>query len=252
MAGVAAVAALFFWIKEMLVPNQRSSRRRRLVGGLAIAVVIIAIALVGLTVAVGSPTVPAGSAATSVAVLKNATAGGFADVTGDTAYDREPLVRRACLDPVVRAAGSLQLCWTVGRLMTENDPAHDEYILRVIGTLHGEALPSGPRWAVVRAGPNETSAPFQIEGAWPGTSVFEGGCRDVPMELGLLGAETDPVCGRTTGEVDPSAPRTSGFRWTCAGCLLPMSGDRAVLLVVKVAVDEGKTPVWDLYADLGT
>ena len=42
------------------------------------------------------------------------------------------------------------------------------------------------------------------------------------------------------------------FEWTCAGCLLPLSGDQPILLVVRVAVGEGKTPIWDLYADLGS
>jgi hypothetical protein len=225
--------------------------RRRVVVGLAIVVAVAVVAFGGLELTLGSPRIPAGAAPAPLATVKNATAGEFPDPTGDTPYDREPLVRRACLDPVVRPGGSLALCWTVGRLMTENDSAHDTYILRVIGTLHGEAAPSGVRWAVIRATPNSASSDYRIVDAWPGPAVFDGPCHDVPMAMGLLGAETDPVCGRTTGEVDPSAPRSAGFDWTCGGCVLPMSGDRPVLLVVEVAVDAGATPVWDVSADLG-
>ena len=213
---------------------------------------IVVVAVVGgLELTLGSPTIPAGAAAERLAVVRNPTAHEFPDPTGNTPYDREPLVRRACLDPVVRPAGSLALCWTVGRLMTENDATHDYYILRVVGTLHGEASPGGARWAVIRGVPDADSSPFTVTGSWPGTTVFEGGCLEVPMDLGLLGPETDPVCGRTTGEENPSSPRAGAFDWTCAGCLLPMSGDRPVLLVVAVSVDAGATPVWDLFADLG-
>jgi hypothetical protein len=220
-----------------------------------VAVIVVVAVVGGLELAFGSPTIPAGSAAARLAVVRNPTAHEFPDPTGNTPYDREPLVRRACLDPVVRPAGSLALCWTVGRLMTENDATHDDYILRVVGTLHGEASPGGARWAVIRAVPDADSSPFTVAGSWPGTTVFEGGCWDVPMDLGLLGPETDPVCGRTTGAADmaktSAITQTAAFNWTCAGCLLPVSGDQPVLLVVEVSVDAGATPVWDLFADLG-
>jgi hypothetical protein len=234
------------------VNARRARPGRRIAVGLAIVVAVAALLVGGFELTVGSPRIPAGAAASPLATVKNATAGEFPDPTGDTPYDREPLVRRACLDSVVRPGGSLALCWTVGRLMTENDSAHDTYILRVIGTLHGDAAPSGVRWAVIRAVPDAASSDYRIVDTWPGSAVFDGGCRDVPMAMGLLGPETDPVCGRTTGEVDASAPRSAGFDWMCAGCLLPMSGDRPVLLVVEVSVDAGATPVWDVSADLGS
>jgi hypothetical protein len=230
----------------------RFRRRRCAVVGLGITLAVIAVVVGALSLTVGSPTIPAGAAATTIAVVGHPSAASIADPTGDTPYDRAPLVRRACLDPVVRPGGFLHLCWTVGRLMTENDPKRDEYVLRVVGTLHGEALPSGVRWAVIRARPDAASAPFEVEAAWPGSREFLGDCRDVPMALGLLGPEMDTVCGRTVGEADPSAPQSSGFAWTCAGCLVQMSGDRPVLLVVEVALDEGKTPTWDVSADLGS
>jgi hypothetical protein len=234
------------------VRDQRSSRRRRLVVGLAIVVAIIAVAVVGLDIAVGSPTIPPGSAATSIAVVKNnSTVASFAD-PADAASGGGPLVRRACLDRIARDNGWLDLCWTIGRMTNETDPAHDDYILRVAGSLHGGAAPSGVRWAIVRAGPDAASAPFQILDSWPGKSVYEGACREVSMALGFYGDETDTVCGRTIGELDPALPQTTGLEWTCAGCLVSMSGDQPVVLVVHVAVDEGKTPIWDLYADLGS
>jgi hypothetical protein len=33
---------------------------------------------------------------------------------------------------------------------------------------------------------------------------------------------------------------------------VPLSGDQPILLAARVAVDEGGTPIWDLYADLGS
>ena len=234
------------------MPDQRPSPRRRLTVGLAAVVAIVAVAVGGLEIAVGSPTIPAGSAATAIAVVKNNSTVASIPDPADPASGGGPLVRRACLDRIARDNGSLDLCWTIGRMTNETDPAHDDYILRVVGTLHGGAAPGGVRWAIVRAGPDAAGAPFQIVDAWPGTSVYDGACREVSMALGFYGAETDTVCGRTVGEVDPSSPQTTGLNWTCARCLLPMSGDQPVLLVVRVAVDEGKTPIWDLYADLGS
>jgi hypothetical protein len=232
--------------------TQRSSGRRRLVVGVAMVAAIIAVAVVGLDVAVGSPTIPAGSAAAPIAVVKNnSTVATYPDPS-DAASGAGPLVRRACLDRIERGASWLDLCWTIGRLTNETDPVHDDYILRVAGTLHGGPLPSGARWAVLRAGPDAASAPFQVVDAWPGKATYDGACRAVPMALGFYGAQTDEVCGRTVGELDPSSPQTTGFAWTCAGCLLPLAGDQPVILVVRVAVDEGKTPIWDLYADLGS
>lgn len=232
--------------------DQRSRRRRRLAVGLAIAVAIIALAVVGLEVAVASPAVPAGSATTPIATVRNnSTAATFPD-PADPASGGGPLVRRACLDRITRDGGWVDLCWTVGRLTDETDPAQDTYILRVAGTLHGAAFPAGLRWAVLWASADPASAPFRILDAWPGTAAAEGACTDVPMALGFYGAETDTICGRTVGKQDPATPQTAGLEWTCAGCLLPRSGDQPILLVIRVGVGEGLTPVWDLYADLGS
>lgn len=227
----------------------RPPRRRRLILGLAV-VVIAGGAIAGLELAVGAPRIPADAASAEIAVVKNnSTVASVADPT-DPAAAPGPLERRACLEQISRPAGSLHLCWTVARMTNETDPAHDDYILRVIGTLHGASALSGARWAVIRAGPDAASAPFQVIDAWPGTTTYEGPCHDVPMALGFDGNETDTVCGRTVGDAD-GAGRT-GVEWTCAGCLLALSSDQPVLLVVRVAVDEGQTPIWDLYADLGS
>jgi hypothetical protein len=236
---------------QMPARDRRSSRRRRIVVGFALAATIVAGAVFGLDLAVGSPSVPAGSAAELIAVVKNdSTAAGIPDPE-EAESGGGPLVRRACLDRISRPAGWLGLCWTIGRMTDEVDPAHDEYILRVVGTLHGEPALSGLRWAVIRAWPDAASAPLRIVDAWPPTSAHEGPCQEVSMPLGFFGDETDTICGRTVGEVDQAQQRT-GLEWTCAGCLLGLSGDQPVLLVVRVAVDEGRSPVWDLYADVGS
>ena len=215
-------------------------------------VAIAAGAIAGLDLAVGSPSVPAGAAAAPIAVvLNNSTVASVADPL-DPAAGGGPLERRACLDRVSRPVGWLHLCWTVGRMTDETDPTRDDYILRVAGILHGEAFPSGVRWAVIRAGPDAASAQFRIVDAWPGTATYEGPCHDVSMPLGFLGSELDTVCGRTVGETDGASAQRAGLSWTCAGCLLAMSNDQPILLVVRVTVAEGETPIWDLYADLGS
>jgi hypothetical protein len=215
-------------------------------------VVIAAVAVAGGELAVGSPRVPAGAAASPIAIVQNdSTVASVAD-PADPAEAPGPLERRACIEQVSRAAGSLHLCWTIARMTGETDPAHDDYVLRVVGKLHGEGGLAGARWAVIRAGPDAASAPFQIVDTWPGTTAYDGQCHDVPMSLGFDGPETDTVCGHTTGEADGTSAGRAGIEWTCAGCLLALSNDQPILLVVRVAVDEGRTPVWALYADLGS
>jgi hypothetical protein len=68
----------------------------------------------------------------------------------------------------------------------------------------------------------------------------------------LEGGVNATVCGRTRGEADPSALGTSGVSWTRPGCLLPMAGDREILLLVGVAVPEHTSPIWEIHADLGS
>jgi hypothetical protein len=230
-----------------------SRTRRALVGGLAIAVAIAVIGTAVVYAAVGSPTIPGGAAAVRIAIGENPDAGALSDPTGDAAFDPTTNSASACLDRIVRPGGWLDLCWQVSRLMNESDPAQDYYLLRVWGTLHGNPAPSGLRWAVIRAVLDPASAPINYRLEWPGPNVYDGGCQDTTADTGgPFPEEATTVCGRTTGLTSTSQADATGLVWTCAGCFLPMSTDQGVLMTYGTAVPEGGTPIWDVYADIGS
>jgi hypothetical protein len=231
------------------------SRARRVLGvGLAIAV---AVALVGAGVAyaaVSSPTIPTGAASTRIAIAENLDAAKLPDPPQGAASDALSPYAGGCLPRVSRPGGWLDLCWSVFRVMSERDAAEDYYVLRVWGTASGNPGLSGLRWAVVRARPDAESDPFEFRAGWPDTRTFDGRCREARTDMGFFDQLDEPidVCGRTTGLSDPSDPAATGFEWTCAGCLFPMSTTQAILLTEAVAVPEGRSPIWDLYADIGS
>ena len=226
---------------------------RLLTSGLVVAV---AIALIGAGVAyaaISSPTIPPGAASMRIAIAENLDAAALPDPAADAAFDAGTVPANACLDRITRAGGWLDLCWAVIRQMNEVDPAEDYYVLRVWGTLSGNPAPSGLRWAVVRAGPDPASDPFEFRAGWPDTT-YDGPCQETSTDLGIFESADQPVtvCGRTTGLDDPSDPESAGVEWTCASCLFPMSTTQEVLVTEAVAVPEGRSPIWDLYADIGS
>lgn len=225
---------------------------RWLLAGGAVVLAIVIVAL-GLTyISVSSPTIPTGAGATRIAVAGDPTAAAVPDPTGDDAFDTGPIGSSGCLDRIARAGGWLDLCWQVSRLMNDSDPAQDYYFLRIWGTLHGNPAPSGLRWAVVRAVPDPASAPINAGLEWPGPFVYEGGCQDTSTDIGgPFPDEPITVCGRTSG-LGAGQGNATGLIWTCTGCLLPMSTDQAVLMTAGVTVPEGRSPVWDLHADIGS
>jgi hypothetical protein len=228
-------------------------RRRALRTGAAVAV---AIALIGAGVAyaaVSSPTVPPGAAWTRIAIAENLDAAAVPDPVGDAAVDAWTPPAAACLERITRPGGWLDLCWSVSRMMEEVDPAKDYYVLRVWGTVSGNPAPSGLRWAVVRAHPDPASDPFEFRAGWPDTT-YDGPCQDTTTDLGIFDPANPSVtvCGQTTALADSSDPESTGVEWTCAGCLLPMSTTQEILVTEAVAVPEGRSPIWDLYADIGS
>jgi len=220
------------------------------------AAIAVAIALIGGGVAyaaISSPAIPPGAASTRIAIAENLEAAALPDPSADAAFDAGTVPASACLDRIIRPGGWLDLCWAVIRQMNEVDPAEDYYVLRVWGTLSGNPAPFGPRWAVVRARPDPATDPFEFRAGWPDTS-YDGPCQETTTDLGIFESGDQPVtvCGRTTGLDDPSDPESTGVQWTCAGCLLPMSTTQEVLVTEAVAVPEGRSPIWDLYADIGS
>jgi hypothetical protein len=220
------------------------------------AAIVLAIALIGGGVAyatIGSPTIPPAAGSTRIAIAENAAAAGVVDPARDAALDAATPSASACLDRIARPGGWLDLCWSVSRMMNEADSAEDYYVLRVWGTLSGDPAPAGLRWAVVRARPDPASSPFEFRAGWPDT-VYDGACQKATTNLGIFDP-ADPevtVCGRTTGLTDAADPESTGVEWTCAGCLLPMSATQTMLVTEAVAVPEGGSPIWDLYADIGS
>jgi hypothetical protein len=230
-----------------------SKARRRLIVGLVALLAVAVVATGFVYVSVSSPTILIGVGPTRLAVLSNAAAAAVPDPPADSSGDAGPIPAGGCLDRITRPGGWLDLCWSVKRMMNEIDAQKDYYVLRVIGTLSGNPFPSGLRWAAVRVQPDPASAPVDDLGDWPGSAVFEGPCRELSAGLnGAFGDEMVSVCGHTAGYVDPGSPLSTGVDWTCAGCLLPMSTTQAVVMSGVVSVDEGKTPSWDLYADIGS
>jgi hypothetical protein len=227
--------------------------RRRVAGGL-VALLAVAIVAVGFVyVSVSSPTVLIGVAPPRLAVASNPGAAEIPDPPEDSSGDAAPIPAGGCLARITRPGGWLDLCWSVNRMMNEIDAQKDYYVLRVIGTLSGNPFPSGLRWAAVRVRPDAASALFDDLGDWPGIAAFEGPCRETSAELnGPFGDDTVTVCGRTAGYADPGSPLSTGVDWTCAGCLLPMSTTQAVVMSGVVSVAEGKSPSWDIYADIGS
>jgi hypothetical protein len=57
-----------------------------------------------------------------------------------------------------------------------------------------------------------------------------------------------PCDGRTVGSADL---QTHTVTWTCLGCPLVESTERAIGMSEDVKVAEGATPAWRLYADFG-
>ena len=230
-----------------------SKARQRLIVGLVALLAVAVVAIGAVYVAVSSPMVTIGAAPPRLAVLSNPAAAAMPDPPEDASGDAAPIPAGGCLDRITRPGGWLDLCWSVNRMMNEMDAQKDYYILRVSGTLSGNGFPSGLRWAAVRARPDPASDPFDDLGDWPGPASFEGPCRELSADLnGAFGDEMVTVCGRTIGYVDPDSALSTGVDWTCAGCLLPMSGTQGVVLSGVVSVPEGKTPIWDLYADIGS
>jgi hypothetical protein len=222
--------------------------------GLAI---VVAIAVIGVGVAyaaVSSPTIPSAAASTRIAIAENLDAATLPDPSADAASDAGMDPANACLSRINRPGGWLDLCWAVSRLMNERDSAEDYYVLRVWGTVSGNPGPSGLRWAVVRARPDPASDPFEFRAGWPDSTTYDGPCQAVTTDLGIFDPDNQPVtvCGRTAGLTDASDPQTTGVEWTCSGCLFPMSTTQEILVTEAVAVPEGRSPIWDLYADIGS
>lgn len=221
--------------------------RGRMVGVVVIAAVVGVIGVWGA--GRWSPTVPADAA--SIVLATTAMVG---EVTPDPTEgtDLESLSRgpmgSACLDPIVRPAGPLLLCWDAHRVVAETDPAKDYYRLGVSGTFGGETG-TGVRWAVVRASLVGEPADRVFEG-WP-TGVVEGSCQQVEVAFGI---STDPVfhtvCGGTSGTTDDT-DWSHTVSWVCTGCLVADHADREIALEVFVGMPEGVVPTFEIFADLG-
>ena len=230
-----------------------SKIRRRLFAGL-VAILAVAVAAVGFVyVAVSSPVILIGAAPTRLAVASNRATTAVPDPPEASAVATAPIHAGACLDRITRGGGWMDLCWSVNRMMNEADAQKDYYVVQVTGTINGNPFPLGLRWAAIRARPDPAGVAFEDVNDWPGSAAFDGPCRDTPAELnGPSGVATVTVCGHTTGSFDAGLHGATGVDWTCAGCLLPLSGTQPIVMSDFVSVPEGKTPIWDIYADIGS
>ncbi len=150
-----------------------------------------------------------------------------------------------CLPRLDWGSGWADLCWAVSRLTNEADDSQDTYMLTVYGSHEGL------RWLVVRSDLIGNPAGSAFTG-WP-KGTFEGSCRQVDVSvMPLVGdPRIETLCGRTEARIEPSA-WTYEVVWTCERCLLPNADTRGVALYNTVAVPQGTSPAWDLFAEGGT
>ena len=191
---------------------------------------LIAVALVAYAVLRWTPQVPSDAASVSVA--------------------RAAAIGQECLPRIHGSAGYMDACWDAFRYTNDRDPEKDYYILRVHATF-GPGSGGSPRWAVLKAVLDGTPAD-NVFSAWPegAPAGHDGSCESVPVDLGIALPETsETVCGHTTGA--DTGTWGHAATWTCLGCLLPDSRDRALSLYEAVGVAPGTTPAWQIYADIG-
>jgi hypothetical protein len=191
-----------------------------------VGVALVALVLVAYAILRWIPQVPADAAGIPVA--------------------RAAAIGQGCLPRISGSAGYMDACWDAYRY-PDADPEKDYYILRMHGTF-GPASGGSPRWAVLKAVLDGSPA-GDVFMTWP-DGARDGSCESIPVDVGLyLPDATETVCGHVTG-VDAG---TWGHEavWTCVGCLLPDSRDRALSLYEAVGVPEGTTPAWQIYADVG-
>lgn len=193
-------------------------------------IVVAGLAAAGIVVASGwTPTVPADAA--SAVIARTA-------VDGRTSS--------GCLDQVERDGGRLDLCWHAYR-QQDGDPAKDYYLLRVVGTLHGED--GGVRWSAIRARLVDAPAADAVFDGWPSDTI-DGPCEARPISVSLgPNPANEEVCGRTSGEF--ISAWNYRVTWTCVGCVVPDRSARPVALYFSVAVPEGRVPNWEIGADFG-
>jgi hypothetical protein len=251
VAPIAIAYLLRGDVRAAFGPSIVSPARRFILVTATLAVVLAALPVGGAVAAGWSPTVPDDAGSTLAAQIDVARL--IAPGPTSSKPDEATFAGSECLDRDQRPAGWLDLCWSVVR-QPDGDPDGDYYRFEAHGTFGSEATDpgqpagSGIRWIVLR---NRllTSIVDGVASARP-DGVVEG-CQGGDVgELMLLGARSPelPCDGRIIGRADL---QTHTVTWTCVGCLLPDSGDRAIGLSEDVKVGEGLAPAWMVYADFG-
>lgn len=259
---VASPLALVYLLRpdiRALFGARVTTPSRPFVAGTGLLAAVLALAPVaGQLSSQWAPTVPASAPSTLVASVAVPAAGPADATVGEAAP-----MGNACLRRDVRAAGWLDLCWSVIR-QPDEDAAGDYYRLEVRGTFaadgQGDGTPdgSGVRWVVLRS---------VLEGAVAdGVTQIEpdGEVRGCPasatgwISVGVGETRIDVPCdGVTTGSerglgTEAGNPHEATVAWSCRGCLLVVPrASRAIGLADAVKVAEGATPGWLLYADFG-
>jgi hypothetical protein len=158
-----------------------------------------------------------------------------------------------CLDPIVRPAGRIDLCWEGHRDNREVLPGGDIYHLRLLAALHS-ANPA--TWVSITISIPEDDRTL-IEQVWP-NGVVDGPCRGAAIEgMNFLtdGSLTndvadDAVCGRTTSVRGPRW-KSHHIIWTCTACGAGEPAGRQIALREIVGTAEGAIPTWTVSAEIG-
>jgi hypothetical protein len=212
----------------------------------AITPIVAAIVVAG--VAIGCTAIPTGGLPlVGRAVLKGELTPDVAEGVNPETLPRSPN-GEACLDPIVRPAGPMSLCWAAYRDPHDADPDKDYYRFRVHGTFGGQSG-SGVRWATVRV--RLVGEPLDnVFKAWP-DSVIEGPCRQLDVQLGVGPVQQETLCGRTAG-ASSSEGWSHTVTWTCEVCPDADHADRSIALQEFIGVAAGTVPTWEIFADLGS
>jgi hypothetical protein len=251
LVGVVLWSA-WLWARDARLPRLRGPVRRWAV---AIGPVVVLIATTwGVAARSWVPAVPV---AVQGAQLGTATVEGFnppdpSDWFPPTVVPRTP-AGSGCFDPVVRAAGRLDVCWDAYRDNREHLPGADYYQFRLIAKLHATAPSTWAAISIVPVGDERT----RVDHIWP-SGVLDGPCRSAAVEgMDFLtngdmthDVANDLTCGRTT-----AARADRGHRhwviWTCASCGADQAEGRQVAIRELAATSEGGVPSWQVSVELG-
>jgi len=159
-------------------------------------------------------------------------------------------IDQECARSVDRRVARLDLCYETQAVAPVPGSGRDRILLRIYGSIIADEGPGITGW-VVRVRPAGGAAPT-IVATWP-NGTYAGPCRDVGVELPIIGAplDHDILCPSTTVTVGPGEdPSEVVVDWACVDCPPPHRATLGVTLRVVADVAVGTVPAWEIRADV--